>query len=352
MKLLVVEDDRKIKAETIDDVLASLGHECDWAQNQQEANTLLLTNDYDLILMDLQIPSRPGGKDSAEFGRNLLRQIRTRTGREGVPVVLMTAQHQHCVDLMTELQEIGIDGSIAKPFPASGRTLAVVIEEVIARRHAPRQPARMTGSKEVLTPFAGGELAFYPDRVELCGVTVVSRTKSGQMWAIINTLINRLANGRYKAFSGKALATIARANGGQPGVAGSVRDFRRYVTEQLARELGLNVGPHDVVETVNGYRLNAWIKVNDLRNPVSKPSSSAPDSEVSTDLALERQARILERLRTGERLRAPALADQLRCSHSTVKRDLEMLKAAGKVAFVGPSKTGYYEVVEVGCHVA
>ena len=87
----------------LDDCLFSLGHRSDWAQNQQEANALLAGNDYDLILMDLQIPSRPNGKALPEFGKNLLKQIRACKGRDGVPVVLMTAYHEVCVALMTDL---------------------------------------------------------------------------------------------------------------------------------------------------------------------------------------------------------------------------------------------------------
>ena len=66
MKVLIVEDEPKIKTETIDDCLSSLGHVSDWAQNQQEANALLGANRYDLVLQDLQIPARSNVKASPE----------------------------------------------------------------------------------------------------------------------------------------------------------------------------------------------------------------------------------------------------------------------------------------------
>jgi CheY-like chemotaxis protein len=137
MKLLVVEDEPKIKTETIDDCLGSLGHVSDWAENQQDAIRLLEANDYDLVLLDLQIPSRPNGKASPEFGKNLLKQIRARKGRDGIPVILMTAQHQHCVDLLTDLQEIGIDGPDAGGGDRRGA------------REAPALPCRGQGHSDV-----------------------------------------------------------------------------------------------------------------------------------------------------------------------------------------------------------
>jgi CheY-like chemotaxis protein len=162
MKVLVVEDEPKIKTETIDDCLGSLGHVSDWAQNQQDANGLLTANDYDLVLLDLQIPSRPNGKASPEFGKNLLKQIRARKGRDGIPVILMTAQHQDCVGLLTDLQECHVDGSIAKPFPTTGRTLAVVIEDVLEKHRRFRVASKGNGQSESLTPFPGGDLAELP----------------------------------------------------------------------------------------------------------------------------------------------------------------------------------------------
>ena len=189
MKVLVVEDDRKIKTESIDDALTSLGHESDWAENQQEACGLLAANAYDLILLDLQIPSRPNGRPMAQFGTNLLKHIRTRIGRDRVPVILMTAHHQHCVDLMGELNELGLDGSIAKPFPDTGRTLAVVIEDVMEKHRRFREALAATEPDAPLRPFQGGTLAFYPDRVELCGEVIAIKSAKAHAWRILQPVI-------------------------------------------------------------------------------------------------------------------------------------------------------------------
>jgi hypothetical protein len=46
-------------------------------------------------------------------------------------------------------------------------------------------------------PFAGGEMVFYPDRVELCGVTVLGDTGSGQCRTILDVLKCRNPDGGY-----------------------------------------------------------------------------------------------------------------------------------------------------------
>lgn len=49
-------------------------------------------------------------------------------------------------------------------------------------------------------------------------------------------------------------------------------------------------------------------------------------------------------LRKGRQLRAPEIATQLWCSAKTIKRDMEALRDAGQIEFVGPPKTGHYRL--------
>ncbi|MHB8974763.1 MAG: HTH domain-containing protein [Pirellulaceae bacterium] len=73
--------------------------------------------------------------------------------------------------------------------------------------------------------------------------------------------------------------------------------------------------------------------------PVSVPSNTLTD-----DAAIDRCERILAELQKGERLRAPAIAARLGCTARTIKRDLDLLRAEGTIEFVGPSKTGFYQL--------
>ena len=55
--------------------------------------------------------------------------------------------------------------------------------------------------------------------------------------------------------------------------------------------------------------------------------------------------RILELLGDGGKLRSTCIANHLGCSLKTVKRELETLRLAGRIEFIGPSKTGTYQLV-------
>jgi DNA-binding response OmpR family regulator len=200
MRFLVVEDDKQIKTKTIDDCLASLGCASDWATNQQEANELLASHVYDLILLDLKIPARPGGEGSPDYGANLLKQIRARTQRR-VPVILMTGQHQYCVDLMVELNALGIDGSISKPFPTMGRTLLHVIRQVLSKS---RNRSLLPVSLPIVKPlrsFAGGVLAVYATRFELCDETITELGERSHSWCILNMLKDKNSQGHFVSLS-------------------------------------------------------------------------------------------------------------------------------------------------------
>lgn len=348
-----MEDDPEI-AESVADTLDSLGHEHVLVKSQEEARPRIAEGGFTYVLLDLQIPIRFGrGLPCIEYGEHLAREMTQAPSMQGVPIIVMTAYGKEGLEIAAPLCEYGVVAFINKPFPSTGRTLASVIQAALERTNRKRERQTPKALKPE-RPFQGGELVFYLDRIELCGVAVVSSGRSSQMWAILDTLKQRLDDRRYKAFSSNALADIVGCDGGQGSIAGSVRDFRRHVAETLARELGLKVERDDVIETSNaGYRLNAWIVVSDLRNTGSRPvpdgrpnAGRDPANSGSDDPVFERRRRILDELAKGERLRAPALADRLGCSHSTVKRELEALKAEGRITFVGPSKTGYYVLGE------
>ena len=127
IRILVVEDDMEIREE-IEDVLAALGYEHDWAQSQQEARELLDTRNYHCVLADLEIPARIGrGFAKIEFGRKLIEQIPQIKGRGVVPVIVMTGYHHEGLNLTTELLGNGVMEFISKPFGdgTSGKSLSL-----------------------------------------------------------------------------------------------------------------------------------------------------------------------------------------------------------------------------------
>lgn len=375
-RALIVEDDPDI-AESVTETLDSLGHVHVWVKSQEEAREQTAVGGFTYVLLDLQIPVRFGrGLACIEYGEHLAREMYQSPTMHGVPIIVMTAYGKEGLEIAAPLCEHGVVDFINKPFPRTGRTLASLIHSVLERTCRKREGAGREHLKPE-KPFQGGELVFHKDRVELCGVTVVSAGRSCQMWTILEALTQRLDERRYKALPGNALADLVDGIGGQGSVAGSVRDFRRHVAEQLGRELGLKVQPDDVIETAKaGYRLNARIVVKDLRITGSPPPENArpngsrepantgsgervpgADSRANTrsgervnegldDAANEKREQILALIRGGARLRVPGFAEKLRCSYATAKREIDALKAEGRIEFVGPAKTGYYTLAE------
>ncbi|MEX0643118.1 MAG: response regulator [Pirellulales bacterium] len=349
MKVLVVEDDRKIKSERIDDILTSLGHESDWAQHQQEARELLAANHYDLILLDLQIPSRPGGKDLAEFGKNLLKQIRTRTGRDRVPVILMTAQYQRCVDLMTELNDLGLDGSIAKPFPESGRTLAVVMDEVMEKHRRFRQRLAASEPDEPLRPFTGGVMEFYPDRVELCGEVIAVKSGKGHAWRILHMLRETNERGLYVRIGSTHLAAKLRPRLAQNTPIQSIKALRERIASVMKERLGLECDSEDVVANGGqGYHLRDWIVVeehDEVGTSVgAMASANCKQGIVAAERFGERQRWVLDQLASDVKLTRRDIQEQFDVSDRTAKRDLAELSEANLIEYDRSEHPGFYRL--------
>lgn len=111
-KILVVEDTELVRR-VIQTYLDTLGYSADFAGNGQEAIDLLSRYDYDIVLMDCQMPIMDGIET--------LRFIRQKHGRR-IPIVALSAsasEVRRCV-------EVGIDDFLSKPFTCEqlGRVLA------------------------------------------------------------------------------------------------------------------------------------------------------------------------------------------------------------------------------------
>jgi len=185
---LVVEDDDRI-IDQIEDTLFSLGHNYERAASQAEAQQKLETNGFDYVLLDLHIPARQGrGGASAEFGLHLLRSIRQIKGPAAMPVIIMTGQGAACVDLMSELNRLGPNEYISKPWPEKGRTLAAVVKGVlrsVAEGHAVRSTDIPAAPK---AKFAGGTIVYRPERIEVLGRALTEETHRGNFSKVLQCL--------------------------------------------------------------------------------------------------------------------------------------------------------------------
>jgi CheY-like chemotaxis protein len=344
MKALVVEDDPTI-VEMVEDVLFSLGHEFEVATNQQDAQQLLKSMDFDYVLLDLQIPAKAnrGGADK-QYGINLLKDIQRMKAPSPPPVIMMTAHLADGFNLSSELQRNGVRECIAKPFSDAARPLSSVILAVVGE-YGPKAKTIETPKpvpivvKEPLPErrrFDGGELVFETGRITLCGTTILLRTRSKLKWRIREVLNRHDLNGKWIGISGPEIAEILGLRSGQNGVSGAIRDFRTSICKILSAELGLICDQDDVIRSGGpGYRLNEWIRIED---------GSQSKTQTVEDEGQSRRDRILELLAGGKRLRTAAIAESLGCSQATAKRELDFLRSTGAIEFIGPSKTGGYQL--------
>lgn len=257
LKALIVEDDARV-IESIEDALFSMGHEHDWVTNQHDAQHALTANTYDYVLLDLQIPAKGkrGGAEK-EFGANLLAHVRE---RHRLPVIVMTAYTGDCLDLAMELLAKGASDFIAKPFTNSGRTLASVVRRVLRNSSRHKETGRQSPFPSAQKLFQGGEMVFYSDHVELCGVQIMSDRGTGQCMQVLNELRRCNAAGRYIHLSGAELVTAIKAVGGVGTITGCIKRIRDNVAQRLKKELGVTCGRDDVIQNnEQGYSLRDWI---------------------------------------------------------------------------------------------
>ena len=122
MRLLLVEDDHMI-GETVVDVLRAENYAVDWIKDGVSAQSVLDTQAYDLLLLDLALP----GKD----GLDVLRWLRA--SRLRLPVLIATARDS--VEQRIAGLNAGADDYVLKPYDL-GELLARV--RALLRRAAGR----------------------------------------------------------------------------------------------------------------------------------------------------------------------------------------------------------------------
>ena len=114
MHLLLIEDDRPL-ADALERAFRQAGYAVDMARSATEAEALLGTSTYDLLILDLGLPDRDGA--------HVLSHLRNR--RKPTPVLVLSARD--AVDERVRLLDLGADDYVVKP---------VVFDELEARVRA------------------------------------------------------------------------------------------------------------------------------------------------------------------------------------------------------------------------
>ena len=265
------------------------------------------------------------------------------------PVVVITGHGLDSWELATDVMRDGARDFVAKPFANAGeRTLERRI--VTALESPPPVAAATPAGCETMCPFEYGDLDFYPSRVELCGVPVVTGTPI--MRAVLEILSKRGANGEYVRRSGAQLASESGCAGGESGVGSAIRSFRSTVERKL-REVNLLCDAKvDILvnDRTYGYHLTDKIMARIAMDPDSTPAPTpATPGDETTDCVSsldDRKAWIIESLEAGRPMSARIIHEQFGCSISTAKRLIDQLKADRVIHFKGSPRTGRWSVNE------
>ncbi len=144
-KLLIADDDKEIR-ELLEFDLSQSGYIVDSAKDGEEALQKALTNNYDLILLDVMMPKLNG----FDVCHNI------RLSKPDIPILMLTAKGT--ITDKTQGFNSGADDYIVKPFD---------IQEVLLRvralvRRSPAVKSNQT-SKEILNV---GDIQIFPDTLE------------------------------------------------------------------------------------------------------------------------------------------------------------------------------------------
>ena len=120
MKILIIEDEPDIRR-NLEYNLSREGFSISTAASISEANTLLASTDYNLILLDLMLPDGSG--------LDLCKSIKSNSDTESIPIIILTAKDDE-VDKVVGF-ELGADDYVTKPF--SVRELILRVKAILKR---------------------------------------------------------------------------------------------------------------------------------------------------------------------------------------------------------------------------
>lgn len=130
MRILLVEDDVMI-AQVVADSLKDIGYAVDWVDNGQSAESALVSQSYDIVLLDLGLPQ----------GDGLMLLKYARQQKIDVPVLIITARD----DIASRLEGLdsGADDYLVKPFDLA--ELQARMRAILRRHHKQTQTVLTNG---------------------------------------------------------------------------------------------------------------------------------------------------------------------------------------------------------------
>lgn len=118
-KALVIDDDEGI-CESIAARLDILEHGCDCAHSVKEAKELLRTNEYNYMILDMEIPNEFGKPPDVTIGERFLKVLRSRFPKDTMPILVITAHAARDINIGPTVVFNGATDFILKPLALEG----------------------------------------------------------------------------------------------------------------------------------------------------------------------------------------------------------------------------------------
>lgn len=151
LKILLCEDN-VLNQKLARSVIHGFGFELDIADNGQEGIELLSKKDYDLVLMDLQMPVKDGYQ-TTEYIRNELNL--------NIPIIAMTAHS--LVGEQERCYNVGMNGYVPKPFK---QTMLLKVIKTVMNQDAETEQKRNI-DLSFLDEMSGGDSSFKKEMIKL-----------------------------------------------------------------------------------------------------------------------------------------------------------------------------------------
>jgi PAS domain S-box-containing protein len=217
LDVLIVEDN-KVNQHVAQLIISHAGHRVDLADNGRQGVDAARAKDYDVILMDLQMPELDGIAAAKE--------IRDLPGRAGqVPIIALTSHAM--AGTRDEVLEAGMDDYVSKPFDA--RMLLAKLQHLAAFRAAGEerrpQPVERHESK--------GDVRFDRGKLEQLSAATSTMTLMPLLSTLIAAIEQRVAT-LLDLVDSTMLPQAARDAHDLVGIAGNIGGMR---LSALARQL-------------------------------------------------------------------------------------------------------------------
>ena len=104
---ILIVDDILVNRMLLSDIATSIGCECTLAKNGKEAIDLIMENDFNMVIMDIEMPVMNGLETTSA-----IRKIEGRKSQ--IPVIALTAHDP--ADFFSEFSACGFNELITKPY--------------------------------------------------------------------------------------------------------------------------------------------------------------------------------------------------------------------------------------------